>query len=170
MPLAAIREQVIPQLIAARVDRVTLTGGEPFLHPDIIEVVRAFRRARMSVGVCTNATLTTDKQIAALVAIGEVHMNVSLDGFAADSHGKFRGDRQSFHTTVDTVKRFGDVGTRAPVHTEQPRRGPRVRRAVRVRPGQRREVRADEPPRSHGAWRESSEETAPPGRAHAAHP
>ena len=37
----------------------------------------------------------TDEHIAALVQMGDVHVNVSLDGFAAESHGKFRGDRAS---------------------------------------------------------------------------
>ncbi|QMU70241.1 radical SAM protein [Streptacidiphilus sp. P02-A3a] len=110
MPLDLIRSHVIPQLLAARVNRVTLTGGEPFLHADFLDVVRAFREAGMGVGLCTNATLATDDTIAALVEIGGVHVNVSLDGFAADSHGKFRGDRASFQVTVDTVRKFAAAG------------------------------------------------------------
>lgn len=109
MPLDVIRDTVVPRLAAARVTRVTLTGGEPFVHPDLLDVVDAFRSSGMSVGVCTNATLATDEQIAAL-AERSVHMNVSLDGFAASSHGKFRGDRESFYTTVETVKKFAAAG------------------------------------------------------------
>ncbi|WP_255307930.1 hypothetical protein [Streptomyces marincola] len=37
-------------------------------------------------------------------------MNVSLDGFAAASHGKFRGNRESFYTTVETVRKFAAAG------------------------------------------------------------
>jgi radical SAM protein with 4Fe4S-binding SPASM domain len=106
MTLEQITDRVIPQLAEARVDRVTLTGGDPFMHPDVIEVVRRFRAAGMSIGLCTNATLTSDEQIAELVEIGDVHVNVSLDGFACESHGKFRGDPESFYVTVDTVKKF----------------------------------------------------------------
>ena len=110
MSLESIRTKVIPQLLASRVNRVTLTGGEPFLHEDFLDVVRAFRDAGMGVGLCTNATLATDQDIAALVEIGGVHVNVSLDGFAADSHGKFRGDRASFEVTVATVRKFAAAG------------------------------------------------------------
>lgn len=39
-----------------------------------------------------------------------VHCNVSLDGFAADSHGKFRGDRGCFEITVATVEKLGAAG------------------------------------------------------------
>lgn len=109
MPLEVIRSTVIPRLAESRVNRVTLTGGEPFAHADLLEVVAAFKAAGMSVGICTNATITSDEQISALAAMG-VHLNVSLDGFAENSHGKFRGNRKSFHTTVETVRKFADVG------------------------------------------------------------
>ncbi|MBS2548360.1 radical SAM protein [Catenulispora sp. NL8] len=109
MSLKQICERTIPRLAAARVTRVTLTGGEPFMHPDLVAVATAFREADMGVGVCTNATLCTDTQIKALTELG-VHMNVSLDGFAADSHGKFRGDRASFETTVATARKFAKAG------------------------------------------------------------
>jgi len=110
MPLEEIRATVIPRLAECRVNRVTLTGGEPFAHPNVLDVVRAFREAGMGVGLCTNATMTSDEQIAALAEIGEVHINVSLDGFAPESHGKFRGNRASFYTTVATAKKFAAAG------------------------------------------------------------
>ncbi|WP_410657983.1 radical SAM protein [Amycolatopsis sp. lyj-112] len=109
MPLVEVIEKVIPRLAAARVQRVTLTGGEPTIHPDFLYIVRAFRAAEMDVGICTNATTLDSVQISALVELG-VHCNVSLDGFAADSHGKFRGDRDSFAVTVATVEKLGRAG------------------------------------------------------------
>lgn len=109
MPLDAIRDQLIPQLAAARVNRVTLTGGEPFMHADLIDIVREFRAAGMGVGVCTNATMVTDEQIRELVKL-RAHMNVSLDGFSADSHGKFRGRPEGFAETVQTVQQFAYAG------------------------------------------------------------
>ncbi|MEU3642947.1 radical SAM protein [Lentzea sp. NPDC034063] len=109
MPLDKIVANVIPQLAEARVERVTLTGGEPTIHPDFMAIVRAFRSAGMDVGICTNATTLADEQITELAEL-DVHCNVSLDGFAASSHGKFRGDRGSFDVTVATVKKLGEAG------------------------------------------------------------
>ncbi|MER6532119.1 radical SAM protein [Streptomyces sp. NPDC001508] len=105
----AVRDQLIPQLIAARVNRITITGGEPFMHPDLIPIIDDFRETGMSVGVCTNATMVTDEQIATLAEL-DVHMNVSLDGFSADSHGVFRGRPEGFAETVDAVERFAKAG------------------------------------------------------------
>jgi len=110
MPLTDVVTLVIPRLIEARVQRVTLTGGEPTMHPNFFDVVRAFRAADMDVGVCTNATMLDDARIIELAAIGGVHCNVSLDGFRAESHGKFRGDRDSFAVTVATVRALARAG------------------------------------------------------------
>jgi len=59
--------------------------------------------------MCTNATMVTPEQIVRLAEL-DVHMNVSLDGFSPNSHGVFRGRREGFQETVDTVKAFGRAG------------------------------------------------------------
>jgi radical SAM protein with 4Fe4S-binding SPASM domain len=110
MPYDDLVRLVIPRLAACRVERVTLTGGEPTLHPEFLGAVRAFRDAGMGVGVCTNATTLSGEQIEELAAIGGVHVNVSLDGFSAESHGRFRGDRDSFAVTLRTTRRLAARG------------------------------------------------------------
>ncbi len=103
-------DRVLPRLVKARVARLTLTGGEPFVHPAVLEFCAAVVGAGLPVGICTNATQTTDEQIDYLVGLGNVHINVSFDGFRPGSHGKFRGDRSSFATTVSTTRKFGEAG------------------------------------------------------------
>jgi radical SAM protein with 4Fe4S-binding SPASM domain len=110
MPFDDVTGVLIPQLAMCRVDRVTLTGGEPTIHPQFTGIVRAFHAAGMGVGVCTNATTLTDSQIGELAMTGGVHVNVSLDGFRAESHGRFRGDRDSFAITVATVRKLARAG------------------------------------------------------------
>src|ERR1035441_3833155 len=104
MPYGDIAGTLIPRLSECRVNRVTLTGGEPTIHPEFTGIVRAFRAAGMEVGICTNGTTLTQAQIAELAGIGGVHVNVSLDGFRPGSHGLFRGSRESFHVTVATAR------------------------------------------------------------------
>lgn len=110
MPYEQIARTLIPRLTQCRVERVTLTGGEPTIHPRFLDVVRAFRSALMEVGVCTNATTLDGAQIEALKCVGGVHCNVSLDGFSPRSHGRFRGDQDSFHTTISTVRTLASAG------------------------------------------------------------
>lgn len=104
MSIEIIRNAVIPKLKDCRVISVTLTGGEPFVHPDIIEIVSLLRSAEIRVGICTNGTSISQEQMESLAKIGNVHLNVSLDGFKPESHGKFRGDKSSFAKTIETIR------------------------------------------------------------------
>lgn len=106
--LEKIHKILIPQLKACRVISVTITGGEPFVHHRIIEIVSLFRDVGMSVSICTNATCINEDQIKELATIGAVHCNVSLDGFSPESHGQFRGDKKSFETTISTIRALAE--------------------------------------------------------------
>ncbi|MEA2493875.1 MAG: hypothetical protein QOJ29_1786 [Thermoleophilaceae bacterium] len=110
LSLSQIEQQILPQLAAARVTRLTLTGGEPFAHPDLLAITSAARRLQMTVTICTNGTFDDEAVLDALQALGGVAVNVSLDGFSAQSHGKFRGDPASFETTKATVAALGRRG------------------------------------------------------------
>lgn len=110
MRLEDIAEKVLPRLRRAGVERITLTGGEPFVHPHILEICGLATEQGLPVGICTNATQTTDEHIEALARLGNVHVNVSLDGFRPQSHGKFRGNVRSFDVTVATIRRFAEAG------------------------------------------------------------
>jgi radical SAM protein with 4Fe4S-binding SPASM domain len=105
-----IVERVLPRLRRARVERLTLTGGEPFVHPAIMEICAAVAELGLPLGICTNATQTTAEQIDQLKALGNIHINVSFDGFRPESHGKFRGNQSSFATTVATTRKFAEAG------------------------------------------------------------
>lgn len=110
IPLARIESDVFPQLREARVRRLTLTGGEPFAHPDLVPISVLARRMDMTVTVCTNATLIERSAITALAELGGVKLNVSLDGFSSASHGKFRGAPESFEQTIRTMRLLGERG------------------------------------------------------------
>jgi len=104
MPIEIIRNVVIAKLKNCRVTSVTLTGGEPFVHPDIIKIVYLLKNNNIKVGICTNGISINQNQMETLAKIGNVHLNVSLDGFRPESHGKFRGDKTSFKKTIKTIR------------------------------------------------------------------
>jgi radical SAM protein with 4Fe4S-binding SPASM domain len=110
IPLDRIENDLLPQLSEARVTRVTLTGGEPFAHPDILAIVELARGRDMGVTLCTNATLVERHAMDELAELGGVKLNVSLDGFSAHSHGKFRGAPASFDKTIATMRALGQRG------------------------------------------------------------
>ena len=108
MSIRTIRNIVIPRLKECRVVSVTLTGGEPFVHHEIVEIVSLLKNANIRVGICTNGTSISQDQMKTLAKIGNVHLNVSLDGFRPESHGKFRGDKASFAKTIETIRRLSE--------------------------------------------------------------
>ena len=56
-------DRVLPRLVDARVERITLTGGEPFAHPKLLEICAAINRLGLPVGICTNGTQTSPERI-----------------------------------------------------------------------------------------------------------
>ena len=97
-------ERMISQFNRLNIITVTITGGEPFMHKEIVEIVKLFRHHNIQVSLCSNGTLITEENARQLATIGNVKINISLDGFDAETHGKFRGDKNSFEKTRETVK------------------------------------------------------------------
>ena len=108
MNLKEIQYSLIPKLRQTHVQSVTITGGEPFMYPDLVRVVELCIENNMRVTLCTNATNITDIQMKSLSKMMNVSVNVSLDGFKPESHGVFRGDRNSFFRTTNTIERLGE--------------------------------------------------------------
>ncbi|KKQ18316.1 MAG: hypothetical protein US31_C0006G0047 [Berkelbacteria bacterium GW2011_GWA1_36_9] len=100
-------KKIIPRLKECNTISITLTDGEPFTHPDIIPIIKLISDMNLKVSICTNATLISELQMQELATIGQIHVNVSLDGFRPESHGKFRGDIQSFEITKATIELLG---------------------------------------------------------------
>ena len=109
MALEELRN-ALPRLVEARVANITLTGGEPLVHPDFLEFLRLLVGEHFDVTVCTNAVSLTDSLIEQMVTLGRIGVNVSLDGFSQESHGRFRGDPCSFEITVRNTERLASAG------------------------------------------------------------
>jgi radical SAM protein with 4Fe4S-binding SPASM domain len=110
MSLDLLESHGVERLLAARVANVTVTGGEPLVHPHLVGILELLADAQLDVTMCTNAVALTDELIDKLVALRRVRVNVSLDGFSQASHGKFRGNRESFVVTLQHTRQSADAG------------------------------------------------------------
>jgi MoaA/NifB/PqqE/SkfB family radical SAM enzyme len=69
---------------------VSLEGGEPFVRPDVIDIVRAFSGRHLPV-LYTNGWFIDDKAAHQLFAAGLAQVGVSIDYPDADRHDRNRG-------------------------------------------------------------------------------
>jgi radical SAM protein with 4Fe4S-binding SPASM domain len=68
---------------------ITLSGGEPLTHPDIVSIIE-YASAKLRVKLLTNGTLI-DKNMAHLLGDLGVKVQISLDGSTAEVHDCIRG-------------------------------------------------------------------------------
>lgn len=101
-----IKNEILPKLKIANVTRVTLTGGEPMVHRNIMDIIKLFNENKIHVTLCTNALGLNEEKIIEISKYSDVHVNVSLDGFSSKSHGKFRGNDSDiiFNKIIENIK------------------------------------------------------------------
>src|SRR4051812_17452015 len=63
---------------------VTISGGEPLVHPEIELIIQRIRHHGMIAGMITNGYLLTPKKIVALNEAGLEHLQISIDNVQPD--------------------------------------------------------------------------------------
>lgn len=99
--------------LAAGVREIYLTGGEPFLNPELPEILAATLELAPCT-VLTNGTLFTGRRVEELVRLSDasrfsLEIRVSFDGEDAASHDAVRGAR-SFARAMEGLRRVADTG------------------------------------------------------------
>jgi len=81
-----------------------LAGGEPFLRPDLCELIDGLVRNRMRFSLLSNGTLITDATAAHIASTGRCnYVQISIDGSRPETHdacrgaGSFEGAVRGFH-------------------------------------------------------------------------
>jgi SynChlorMet cassette radical SAM/SPASM protein ScmF len=90
---------------------VKVTGGEPFLHPEICEILPAMKAMDLDLGMETNGTLIKEKEARALKE-AKVRFSVSLDGPSAEVHEALRGVKGCFEKTLQGIEALRREGLR----------------------------------------------------------
>jgi MoaA/NifB/PqqE/SkfB family radical SAM enzyme len=67
---------------------ITLSGGEPLLHPELDDIIRAMRRRGVIAGMITNGYLLTPERVRRLNAAGLDHLQISIDNVKPDDVSK----------------------------------------------------------------------------------
>jgi len=96
----------IDQLSECGVRNLVISGGEPFLRPDIKEICEYIRSKGIeTLEIITNGTLDTDKYLPVLPLIDA--LNVSIDGYNDES--SFIRDKGIMPKVIANVKKLRDL-------------------------------------------------------------
>ncbi len=113
VPLAEMRKRV-DLLAALGTTIITISGGEPMLHPELDEIIRHIRRRGALATLITNGYLLTAERIERLNRAGLDYLQISIDNVIPDETSKkslkvldrkleLLGEHALFAVTVNSV-------------------------------------------------------------------
>jgi MoaA/NifB/PqqE/SkfB family radical SAM enzyme len=93
---------------------ITLSGGEPLLHPDLDEIIAAMRRRGVMACMITNGYLLVPERVQRLNRAGLDHMQISIDNVMPDEVSKkslkvldkkleILAEHADFHVNINSV-------------------------------------------------------------------
>lgn len=94
--------------------RVVLTGGEPFLRKDLIEIVRLISKSGFQILINTNGLLVSQDHLEQLKIIPGLQICISLDGLK-ENHEAIRG-KNTYERTIDKIKEIQKSGIIATIN------------------------------------------------------
>lgn len=93
---------------------ITISGGEPLLHPDLDQIIARIRKTGAIAGMITNGYLLMPERIQRLNAAGLDHMQISIDNVMPDEVSKkslkvldaklrMLAEHADFHVNINSV-------------------------------------------------------------------
>jgi MoaA/NifB/PqqE/SkfB family radical SAM enzyme len=112
-------KRLVDEAVTLGFSDLFLTGGEPFILPDIYDML-AYGSARLRTTVLTNAMLLKGKRLEKLRAIAKDNLivQVSLDGGRPEHHDPYRGEG-TWAKTVDGIERLQAHGFKVRLATTE---------------------------------------------------
>src|ERR1700685_3122469 len=87
VPLETIRHR-LELLGKLKTGVITLSGGEPLLHPELDDIIRAIRKNALLAGLITNGYLLTARRVQELNEAGLDYLQISIDNVMPDDVSK----------------------------------------------------------------------------------
>lgn len=102
-------KKIIQEAKEIGLSSVKLTGGEPFLHPEILGVIKGLKEMKLGVTIETNGTLI-DEESAEVLKENVNSIAISLDGVSSDHHEDLRAVKGCFDETLRGAENLKKTG------------------------------------------------------------
>lgn len=110
--------RLLDQLASMGTPVVVLTGGDPAMRPDLVQLVEHGARAGLKMAVTPSGTPRMTREVlASMRDAGMARLAVSVDGPDAGSHDAFRGVTGSFAHSLRILHEAADLGIERQVNT-----------------------------------------------------
>ncbi|HEX7359358.1 MAG TPA: radical SAM protein [Bryobacteraceae bacterium] len=113
VPLATMQRR-LELLGKLKTGVITISGGEPLLHPELDEIIRGIRETGALAGLITNGYLLTPDRVRKLNAAGLDYLQISIDNVMPDEVSKkslkvldkklqVLAEHATFHVNINSV-------------------------------------------------------------------
>lgn len=103
--------KILDSLHNVGLQSIELTGGEPTLHPDFIEIMNFCAKKFAIIGLLTNGTLITEELALKMLDFKEkMVISISLDAHTSEIHDQRRGVKGSFEKTCKNIRLLAKYG------------------------------------------------------------
>ncbi len=111
VPLELLKER-IDAIHRLRVVNTSLLGGEPLMHPNIVEIVKYCNR-KNQVSITTNGFLLTEKLVKKLNEAGLSNLQISIDVLETDSTGYIQKSFQQLLPKLEILREHANFDVHA---------------------------------------------------------
>ena len=100
--------KVIHTLSDYNLTDIGISGGEPFILKNIINILKILDDHNMSIGINTNGIYLTEEIQKKLAKLDNIdHIYITLDGWEKDIHEKYRG-KNTFKTIISNARKLSE--------------------------------------------------------------
>jgi radical SAM protein with 4Fe4S-binding SPASM domain len=107
-------EAMIRDLATINVPALLISGGEPLVRPDVLDLAEYAMSLGIRVTFSTNGTLIDEKKAERIAKIGVTYVGISVDGAEA-RHDLFRGRDGAYKDAIRGIRNCRDAGLRVGV-------------------------------------------------------
>ena len=87
-----------------------LTGGEPFLHPQIRQIIEGLHQMGFLISVNSNGTMIDESVVAWLKNSPPLRINISLYGASDETYAQLCGNPMGFTQTLGAIRLLKEAG------------------------------------------------------------